>query len=211
MTKRITTFLGILAAVAFSVACAQTDAGITGKVKSKLAADDTVKAYQIDVDTKDKVVTLSGNVDSQAAKDQAVALARGTEGVADVVDNITVAGGSAAMPGGNPAAEMAGGANPPPGGEGDAAMGGNAPNPEPDRPVGTVMDDAAITAAVKAKLLADPTVGGLKIDVDTREGVVYLTGDHMKSQAEIDQAMKLARETSGVKSVDNKLVVGEKH
>ena len=70
MTKRITTFLGILAAVAFSVACAQTDAGITGKVKSKLAADDTVKAYQIDVDTKDKVVTLSGNVDSQAAKDQ---------------------------------------------------------------------------------------------------------------------------------------------
>jgi hyperosmotically inducible protein len=206
MTKRITTFLGILAAVAFSVACAQTDAGITGKVKSKLAADDTVKAYQIDVDTKDKVVTLSGNVDSQAAKDQAVALARGTEGVADVVDNITLAGGSAAMPG-----EMPAGGAPAPGGEGDAAMGGNAPNPEPDRPVGTVMDDAAITAAVKAKLLADPTVGGLKIDVDTREGVVYLTGDHMKSQAEIDQAMKLARETSGVKSVDNKLVVGEKH
>ena len=219
MTKRITTFLGILAAVAFSVACAQTDAGITGKVKSKLAADDTVKAYQIDVDTKDKVVTLSGNVDSQAAKDQAVALARGTEGVADVVDNITVAGGSAAMPGEHPAGEMAGGANPSanggaapaPGGEGDAAMGGNAPNPEPDRPVGTVMDDAAITAAVKAKLLADPTVGGLKIDVDTRNGVVYLTADHMKNQGEIDMAIKLAKETSGVKSVENKLVIGDKH
>jgi hyperosmotically inducible protein len=200
MTKRITSFLGILAAVAFAVACAQTDAGITGKVKSKLAADDTVKAYQIDVDTKDKVVTLSGNVDSQAAKDQAVVLARGTEGVADVVDNITVAGGSAAMPGEHPAGEMGGG----------AAMGGNAPNPEPDRPVGTVMDDAAITAAVKAKLLADPTVGGLKIDVDTRNGVVYLTGDHMKSQAEIDMAVKLAKETSGVKSVENKLVIGDK-
>ena len=218
MTKRITTFLGILAAVAFSVACAQTDAGITGKVKSKLAADDTVKAYQIDVDTKDKVVTLSGNVDSQAAKDQAVALARGTEGVADVVDNITVAGGAAAMPGGNPAAEMAGGnpsanaadAAPAPGGEHDGAVGGNAPNPEPDRPVGTVMDDAAITAAVKAKLLADTKVGGLKIDVDTRNGVVYLTGDHMKSQAEIDQAMKLAKETSGVKDVQSKLTMGEK-
>jgi hyperosmotically inducible protein len=201
MTKRITSFLGILAAVAFAVACAQTDAGITGKVKSKLAADDTVKAYQIDVDTKDKVVTLSGNVDSQTAKDQAVALARGTEGVADVVDNITVAGGSAAMPGEHPAGEMGGG----------AAMGGNAPNPEPDRPVGTVMDDAAITAAVKAKLLADPTVGGLKIDVDTRNGVVYLTADHMKSQTEIDMAIKLAKETSGVKSVENKLVVGDKH
>ena len=213
MTKRITTLLGILVAAAFAIACAQTDAGITTKVKTKLAADDTVKAYQIDVDTKDKVVTLSGNVDSQAAKDQAVALARATEGVADVVDNITVAGGSAAMPGENPAmggGMMEGGA-PAAGGEGDAAMGGNAPNPEPDRPVGTVMDDAAITAAVKAKLLADTTVGGLKIDVDTREGVVYLTGDHMKSQAEIDQAIKLARETSGVKRVESKLVVGDAH
>jgi hyperosmotically inducible periplasmic protein len=211
MTKRITTLLGILAAVSFAIACAQTDAGITTKVKSKLAADDTVKAYQIDVDTKDKVVTLSGNVDSQAAKDQAVALARATEGVADVVDNITVAGGSVAMPGEHPAetGTTAGGAAPAPGGEGDKAMGGNAPNPEPNRPVGQVMDDAAITAAVKAKLLADPQVGGLKIDVDTRNGVVYLTGDHMKSQAEIDQAIKLAKETSGVKSVENKLVVGE--
>jgi hyperosmotically inducible protein len=206
MTKRITTLLGILAAVAFAVACAQSDAGITTKVKSKLAADDTVKAYQIDVDTKDKVVTLSGNVDSQAAKDQAVAIARATEGVADVVDNITIAGGAAAMPGEMPM----GGEAPAAGGEGDAAMGGNAPNPEPDRPLGEVMDDAAITAAVKAKLLADPTVGGLKIDVDTREGIVYLTGDNLKSQAEIDQAIKLARETSGVKSVESKLIVGEK-
>jgi hyperosmotically inducible protein len=207
MTKRITTLLGILAAVAFAVACAQTDAGITTKVKTKLAGDDTVKAYQIDVDTKDKVVTLSGSVDSQAAKDQAVVLARGTEGVADVVDNITVSGGTAAMPGENPAY----GSEPAPGGEGDAAMGGNAPNPEPDRSVGTVMDDAGITAAVKAKLLADPTVGGLKIDVDTRDGVVWLTGDHMKNQAEIDMALKLAKETSGVKSVENKLVIGDKH
>jgi hyperosmotically inducible protein len=103
-----------------------------------------------------------------------------------------------------------GGEAPAAGGEGDAAMGGNAPNPDPNRPVGEVMDDAAITAAVKAKLLADPTVGGLKIDVDTREGIVYLTGDNLKSQAEIDQAIKLAKETSGVKSVENKLVVGEK-
>src|SRR5512145_2535641 len=129
--------VGLAAALAaLSIACAQTDPGITTKVKSKLAADDTVKAYQIDVDTKDKIVTLSGNVDSQAAKDQAVNLARSTEGVADVVDNITVAGGSAALPG-----EM-GGTAPAPGGEGDAAMGGNAPNPEPDRPAGGGMGDA---------------------------------------------------------------------
>jgi BON domain len=88
-------------ALAGAVACSQTDAGLTTKVKTKLAADDTVKAYQIDVDTKDKIVTLTGSVDSQAAKDQAVAIARGTEGVADVVDNITVSGmGGETMGGG---------------------------------------------------------------------------------------------------------------
>lgn len=194
--------LGLLAAAVIAVGCAQTDAGITTKVKSKLAADDTVKAYQVDVDTKEKVVTLSGNVETAAAKDRAAELARQTTGVVDVVNNLMVAGGSAAMPG-------EGGA-PAPGGEGDGAAGGNAPNPEPDRSAGQVVDDASITASVKTKLLADSMVGGLKIDVDTRNGVVYLTGDNMKSQAEIDQAIKLAKETSGVKSVENKLVVGNK-
>lgn len=75
-------------AVVFTVACGQTDAGITSTVKSKLAADDAVKAYQVDVDTRDHIVTLSGTVDSVAAKERAVLLARGTDGVSDVVDNI---------------------------------------------------------------------------------------------------------------------------
>ena len=95
------------------------------------------------------------------------------------------------------------------GGEDDLGVGGNAPNPEPDRAASTVVDDATITAKVKSKLLADTTVGGLKIDVDTRSGVVYLTGDHMKSQAEINQAVKLAKETAGVKKVESKLAIGD--
>ena len=51
----------VLAAAIMTVACAQTDAGITTNVKTKLAADDTVKAYQVDVDTRNGVVTLSGD------------------------------------------------------------------------------------------------------------------------------------------------------
>ncbi len=70
--------------------------------------------------------------------------------------------------------------------EDDATIGGDAPNPEPDRSATTTAEDASITAKVKAKLLADSTVGGLKIDVDTRSGVVYLTSENMNSQAEID-------------------------
>lgn len=72
------------------VACGQTDAGITTAVKTKLAADDTVKAYQVDVDTKNHVVTLSGAVENPAAKAQAVQIARNTKGVNDVIDQITV-------------------------------------------------------------------------------------------------------------------------
>lgn len=93
------------------------------------------------------------------------------------------------------------------GGEGDDVPGGNAPNPDPDRSVSTVIDDATITASVKASLLADTTVSGLKIDVDTRSGVVYLTGDNIDSQAAIDRAVELARETDGVTKVVSKLAV----
>jgi osmotically-inducible protein OsmY len=61
------------------------DAATTAKVKSKLAADPTVAAYTIDVDTQNGVVTLNGHVDSGAAKAQAEKVARDTEGVSDVV------------------------------------------------------------------------------------------------------------------------------
>ena len=85
-------FLGAVSAVvlAFTVACSQTDAGITTAVKSKLAADDTVKAYKVDVDTQNKVVTLSGDVETAAQRDQAVLIARNTKGVADVIDRMRV-------------------------------------------------------------------------------------------------------------------------
>src|SRR5437868_1968080 len=79
------------ACLMFTVACAQTDAGITSAVKSKLAADDTVKAYQVDVDTSNHVVTLKGNVNTSLAKERAVEIARNTDGVRDVIDQLRVA------------------------------------------------------------------------------------------------------------------------
>ena len=76
------------AAFALTVACGQTDTGITTSVKAKLAADDTVKAYQVNVDTQNHVVTLTGTVDSFVAKEQAVRIAREAKGVTDVIDNL---------------------------------------------------------------------------------------------------------------------------
>jgi hypothetical protein len=86
------TLAGFVAAAGMvvTVACGQTDAGITTNVKTKLAADDTVKAYQVDVDTQNRVVTLTGNVETMAAKDRAIMIARDTDGVRDVIDQIRV-------------------------------------------------------------------------------------------------------------------------
>jgi len=74
----------------FTVACSQSDSGITTKVKTAMAADPIVKAYQVDVTTRNRVVTLSGDVETTAAKEQAVKIARQTAGVRDVIDRMHV-------------------------------------------------------------------------------------------------------------------------
>jgi hyperosmotically inducible protein len=71
---------------------------------------------------------------------------------------------------------------------------------------GDAAGDAAITGKVKTKLLADPDVKGLAIDVDTKDGVVTLNGSADKA-GNVDKAVTIAKNTDGVKSVDNKLTV----
>jgi hyperosmotically inducible protein len=182
-------FAVLLCASVLTVACSQSDAGITTKVKTKFAADDTVKAHEINVTTNDHVVTLSGEVATTAAKDQAIQIARQTEGVRDVVDQLTVkeTAPTSGLPSDNPDLS-------------DRARGTASE-------AGEKMTDAAITAAVKSKLLADTMVSGLKINVDTSNAVVTLTGP-VKSQAEANQAEKLAKETRGVERVIVDLKVG---
>jgi osmotically-inducible protein OsmY len=178
MKKR--NYLGVMAVLTLALvlaACATTDAGLTGKVKAKLAAANDVPASRIEVSTRDGVVTLTGNVDDPAVKDRAIALARDTKGVVDVVDMIAVQTTEAT---------------------GDA--------PEPDRTVGDRIDDAGITMKVKANLLDDPVVKGLRIDVDTREGIVYLTGN-VSSENEKDAAIRIAKGTEGVRDVQANLTM----
>ena len=72
--------------------------------------------------------------------------------------------------------------------------------------VGETIDDATITTRVKTSLLNDPDVGGLRIDVDTFKGVVTLSG-RVKSQAEKERAISIARSTSGVVEVKDALQI----
>jgi hyperosmotically inducible periplasmic protein len=71
---------------------------------------------------------------------------------------------------------------------------------------GDAIEDGVITTKIKAALLADPDVKSLHIDVDTRNGQVTLSGTADKA-ASIERAVRIARDTQGVKAVDNQLVV----
>jgi hyperosmotically inducible protein len=158
-------------AAVLAVACGQSDAGITTSVKNQLTADDLVRARNIDVDTADRVVTLSGEVESPAEEAQALQLARNTDGVANVVDRIEI------VP--------------------DAGI---------PAPTDNAVSDVGTTAEIKAKLLADTQVSGLRIDVDTKDSVVTLTGN-VSSAAEKEKALELARGVTGVTRVEDRLTI----
>ena len=67
-----------------------TDASITSAVKTRLMADDLGRALQIDVDTKDAVVTITGTVPTDADKTRLNDIVAHTTGVKSVVNNLTV-------------------------------------------------------------------------------------------------------------------------
>ena len=68
------------------------------------------------------------------------------------------------------------------------------------------VDDKAITAKVKTKLYRDPVVKGTEVNVTTFKGTVQLSG-FVDNQAQKDRAEQIAKETSGVLSVHNDLIV----
>lgn len=76
-----------------------------------------------------------------------------------------------------------------------------------DRTVRERVDDAAITTAVKAKLVADRAKNLVAINVDTQQGVVHLQGTVPTEQDKME-AERLARSTKGVMEVRNDLKVG---
>jgi hyperosmotically inducible protein len=198
-----------------NVGDATADAAITTAVKTKLLADTKVGGLKIDVDTKDNVVTLTGPVHSVAERNEAVRLARNTTGVKRVVSKLVVEktvattgrtdkddAKSAAKKTEDAAKKV---------GEKTKDVAQDVAGKTKDAAVKTkdFTVDAATTAAVKTKLLGDTKVGGLKIDVDTKDNIVTLTGT-VNSAEEKAEAIRLARTTTGVKRVIDKLTITPK-
>ena len=96
--KHCATVLGLVGSLSIPVWAAEThtagqildDAVLTTKVKAQLIADPVTKAHQISVETYEGTVKLSGFVESAAAEQRAIEIARGIEGVTAVEDNLDV-------------------------------------------------------------------------------------------------------------------------
>lgn len=72
--------------------------------------------------------------------------------------------------------------------------------------VSQAMNDPSITAAVQSKLTADRTSNFTRVDVDTEQGVVQLSGV-VKTSEQKTRAEKLAGQVDGVKRVTNNLKI----
>jgi len=73
-------------------------------------------------------------------------------------------------------------------------------------PIGAYIDDATLTTRVKAKFAESPAVSAAAISVETMKGTVQLSG-FAKTADERRMAENLARNTSGVKSVRNDIII----
>lgn len=87
--------------------------------------------------------------------------------------------------------------------------GDKGPQTETKTTVGTEIDDTVITTKVKSALLKDTGLESLDIKVETRKGVVQLSG-FVESQNQMDRAMTVAQGIDGVSNVDNKIRIKTK-
>ncbi len=143
------------------------DSGITSVIDAKLKANNAVKAGQVDVQTREGTVYLTGVVDTEAARVEAGRVAWSTENVKRVVNDLTVG----------------------------------------ERTVGSWLDDVMISSKVKSKLIANTDIKAGDIDVSSSQGVVTLIG-RVSSEKIKQEAERIARDTNGVKGVENELLVG---
>lgn len=143
------------------------DSETTAVIQQTLEANEKVKARQVDVETREGVVYLTGVVDTEEARREAGRVAWRTEGVHGVENDLTVG----------------------------------------ERTVGSWIDDVTISSKIKAKLIANSDIRAGDIDVSSSQGVVTLIG-RVSSQSIKNEAERTARDTRGVKDVNNELLVG---
>lgn len=74
------------------------------------------------------------------------------------------------------------------------------------RTIGEILDDKVISGRVKSRLIGEPGVRALNVDVDVYQGVVFLTGT-VANQEQKNKVSEITETTVGVKRVVNNLIV----
>ena len=177
-----------------------TPAWVTAKIQSQYYLNPELKPWRIDVDTSSSsAVTLSGTVDSDSDRTQAVRIARATEGVTGVDNNLRVEPQGVATTGAI---------------KDTAAVKNDAREIQADarsaaRTAAVAVDDSWITMKIQSKFFVDDDVRARAIDVDTKDGMVTLKGS-VESEGERHQALSIARSTDGVRMVHDNLVVNSR-
>lgn len=136
-----------------------------------------LRAGDLEVSVEDGTATLTGTVAEDVDSALAKQIALGVTGIENVDNQIEVKADY------KPSAAKSG-----------------------DRSFAEVVDDATITTTVKSKLLWGKSTQGMQMNVDTQRGKVTLNGA-AESDAAKELAGRIALNTRGVESVDNRLVV----
>jgi hyperosmotically inducible periplasmic protein len=154
-------------------------AWITTRIQSQYFTNRDIKARNIDVTTRDGIVTVSGSVENEAQRQEALRIARATDGVRDVRDRLRI------------------GVDP-----GDDRTVAERRQAEPD----ARLSDDDLEARVQSRFYQDNDLRAHRIDVDVSDGVVTLSGD-VPSETRRRQAVATARNVDGVRDVRDELDV----
>src|SRR5262245_13771270 len=186
-----------LAMPAYAQVSAVKDGWLVMKIHSDLVDEDVLSGSNIDVDVKNGVVTLQGTVTSEAGRARAIAEAKKTDGVKNVIDQLKIAPAHAGKmdKAEDKAAKTA-----------DKAADKTA---SAAHKAGRAIDDGWIKSKIYAQYLADwnTVLNDSDIDVDVANGMVTLNGTVKSAQAKA-KAVSTAKATDGVKSVTDNLHVG---
>jgi osmotically-inducible protein OsmY len=161
-----------------------SDAWLKTKIKATLLFHRNVSAFT-EVSVEDRIVTLSGRADNEAEKELTAEYVMDIADVIKVNNEMTVADTS----------------------EGSGSDSQSA-NKEQEPTLGEMIDDASITAIAKFVLLSHRSTSALCTTVETKAGVVTLSGI-AKNEAEIALATKLVSDSRGVLDVNNTMTVAK--
>jgi len=194
--------IGILAVVAGMTACASeapeavpekmTNDDLERLVTAKFNSDPALVAYNLDVDADAdrNAVTISGDVPTQGLRTRAVDAAKSASTGLVITDKIDVEPGMVERK------------------DFDEDMAREARDRAKSRSesVGDSLEDAWIHAKIRSKLLAEGEFPGGSLNVDVKDQVVTLRGS-VSTSADKAKAEQIAKDTGGVKSVRNQVVI----